>query len=71
MQDQIKMVRVYNNSKQMIPIHMRQPGGDFFLNEQQVRLMPGKDVVLPESHLMSDQIGNLCKRGMIKIFKDK
>ncbi len=64
------VVRIYNNSKQMIPLQVRAPGGDFFTSEQQVRVMPGKDVLLPKSHLRSDQIENLQKRGMVRVVYD-
>lgn len=64
------VVRIYNSSAQMIPLQVRAPGGDFFTGEQQVRVSPGKDVLLPKSHLMSDQIENLQKRGMIKVVYD-
>lgn len=63
-------VRVYNCSKQMIPLQARAPGGDFYTSEQQVRIMPGQDVLLPKSYLRSDQIENLQKRGMIRILHD-
>jgi len=64
------VVRIYNNSRQMIPLQARAPGADFFTSEQQVRLDPGKDVLLPKSHLRRDQIENLQKRGMIKVVYD-
>lgn len=64
------VVRIYNCSKQLIPLQVRAPGSDFFTNEQQVRLEPGKDVVLPKSHLRADQIENLQKRRLIKVVYD-
>jgi len=64
------VMRVYNNSKQMIPIQVRTPGGDFYTSEQQVRILPGKDVLLPKNHLRRDQIENLQKRGIIKVLFD-
>jgi len=63
-------VRVYNCSKQMIPLQARSPGGDFYTNEQQVRISPGQDVLLPKSHLRQDQLENLQKRGLIRIIYD-
>ena len=60
-------VRILNISHQMIPIQTRRPNSDFYLDEQQVRLAPGKDVKLPKSHLMMDQIDNLCKRGVLRV----
>lgn len=64
------MVRLYNCSKQMIPLQVRAPGADFFSNEQQVRLEPGKDVMLPKSYLREDQVENLRKRRMIQVNYD-
>lgn len=63
-------IRIYNSSKQTIPLQARAPGADFYTGEQQVRIAPGKDVLLPKSHLRMDQIENLQKRGMIKVFYD-
>ena len=64
------VIRIYNNSKQLIQLQVRAPGSDFFTNEQQVRIQPGKDVLLPKSHLRQDQVENLQKRGFIKIVYD-
>jgi hypothetical protein len=64
------VVRIYNCSKQMIPLQLRAPGSDFFTNEQQIRLGPGKDVVLPKTHVRDDQIQNLQKRRMLKVVYD-
>lgn len=64
------IVRIYNNSRQMIPLQVRAPGGDFYTSEQQVRIKPGGDVQLPKSHLRKDQIENLQKRGLIKVVYD-
>lgn len=64
------VIRVYNNSKQLIQLQMRAPGGDFFTNESQVRINPGQEVLLPKSHLRHDQVTNLTKKGFIKILHD-
>ncbi len=64
------MVRLYNCSKQMIPLQVRAPGSDFYSNEQQVRLESGKDVMLPKSYLRMEQIENLQKRRMLKVNYD-
>ena len=66
-----EMIRLYNSSKQMIPIQVRVPGGDFYRSEHQVRLNPGNDVQLPKSHLRADQIENLQRRGMLKILSSE
>jgi len=64
------VIRVYNNSKQLIQLHMRPPGGDFFTNESQVRILPGMEVLLPKTHCRQDQLDNLSKKGFIKIIYD-
>jgi hypothetical protein len=65
-----RVVRVYNNSKQMIPLQVRIPGSEFYTGESQVRLDPGQEALLPFNHLRADQIDNLRRRGMIKILYD-
>ncbi len=64
------VVRLYNRSKQMIPLQVRAPGADFFSNEQPVRLEPGKDVTLPKSYLLAAQVENLTKRRMLTVTYD-
>lgn len=63
-------IRIYNCSKQLIPLQARTPGGDFYTSEQQIRISPGQDVLLPKAYLRADQIENLQKRGMIKVLHD-
>jgi len=63
-------IRIYNCSRQMISLQVRPPGTEFYTNENQVRLAPGKDALLPKNHLMMDQIENLCKRGFLKVVFD-
>lgn len=65
-----RVVRIYNSSKQMIPLQVRIPGSEFYTGESQVRIDPGKDVLVPYDHMRADQIENLKKRGMIKILYD-
>lgn len=63
-------IRIYNNSKQMLQLHVRIPGSDFYSGEQQVRLFPGEDVLLPKNHLNESQIANLRARSIIKVTYD-
>lgn len=65
-----EFIRVYNCSKQMIALQVRPPGSDFYTNEQQVRLFPGKDVLLPKSHLILEQISNLKAKNKIQVVYD-
>ena len=64
------VVQLYNCGKQMIPIAVRPPGGDFFLHEQTIYLEPGKTVRLPKSFLNESQITNLTAKRMLKILHD-
>jgi hypothetical protein len=64
------VVQIYNCSRQMIPIVVRPPGGDFFLHEQTIYLRPGKTVRLPKSFLNDPQIVNLSTKRMIRILHD-
>lgn len=63
-------IRIYNRSKQMIPLQVRPPGSDFFSNEQQVRIAPGEDVTLPKSYLLPEQIENLTRRRLLTVTFD-
>ena len=64
------LIRVYNNSKQLLSLQVKPPGGEFYSSEQQVRLLPGQDCLLPKSYIMSEQIENLRARGVIKVVYD-
>lgn len=64
------VVQIYNCSKQMVPISVRPPAGDFFLHEQTIYLNPGKTVRLPKSFLNESQISNLTSKRIIKILHD-
>ena len=65
-----EIVRICNNSNQMIQLQSRPPKTDFYANEMQIRLMPGKQATLDKSHLLMDQVENLCKRGLIRVVYD-
>jgi hypothetical protein len=62
-------ITIYNCSAQMIPLQLRKPNSEFYANEQQVRIMSGKQVTLPKSHLMMEQIESLAKQRMIRILR--
>lgn len=62
--------RIVNVSKQLVSLQVVQPGGDFFIHEQQVRLGPGQHALLPKTHLNRSQVDNLKKSGIIKITFD-
>jgi hypothetical protein len=65
-----EVATIYNRSKQMIPIQVAPPGGDFYLSEQQVHLRPGKTVQVAKSHLRWEQIQNLAARGILQVVCD-
>jgi len=65
-----EIVRIYNRSKQTIPLQAKPPGGDFFLHEQAVQLGPGKTVTLPKSYINAQQVENLQRRRQIQVIFD-
>ena len=64
-------VVITNRTKQMIPIQVRQPEGDFFYHEHQIRLDPAKTVSLPKRYLNWAQIENCQGRGELAIIEEK
>lgn len=64
------VVRIYNQSKQTIPLETCPPGGDFYRHRQQIQLRPNKWVDLPKSFLNIKQIENLTKKRFIKVLYD-
>ena len=70
MAEQSAVVRIYNRSKQVIPLQVKPPGGDFFLHEQAVQLRPGKTVKLPKSYVNEAQIDNLQRRQQVQVIFD-
>ncbi len=63
-------IRLYNKSRQMLPISAKAPKGDFFIHESTIQLQPGRSVTLPRSHVNMDQIQNLRARTFLKIVHD-
>lgn len=61
----LEFTKITNTSRQMVPIQVKPPAGDFYLHERSVRLGAGKSVVLPSDHLMPSQLENLKARTMI------
>lgn len=64
-------VLIANKTKQEIPLQVKPPNGDFFSQEQQIRLRPvgkrGSTVVIPEQYLNSAQVENCKARGFISV----
>jgi len=60
-------VIVTNRSKQMVPIQAKPPNGDFFYEEHQLRLAPGKSVTVPRRYLNESQIENCRAKGIISV----
>lgn len=63
-------VRIYNRSKQMLPIQVFPKNGDFYLHSQNIYLKPGKYTTLPKSYLNMNQINNLQANRMLQITHD-
>jgi len=64
------VIRIYNPTKQMIPIQVKPPGGDFFLHEQTIYLGAGKTVKLPKSYVNQSQLRNLQSSRSLKVIYD-
>lgn len=60
-------VTVTNVSNQMIPIQVRSPAGDFYLEERQARINPGRSIQLPRNFLNQGQLENLKSRHHVQI----
>lgn len=60
------MVTIENCSRQPVRLQIRPPKSDFYINEQQVRLSPGKSIEVPKDYLLWSQIQNLKGRSMIR-----
>ena len=58
---------VTNRSRQLITIQAKPPGGDFYRDERQIRLQPGKSITLPKRYLNQSQIENSRARGFIDV----
>jgi hypothetical protein len=66
MAKQKQMVAITNISRQLIEFQVKPPAGDFFLNEQQVRLKPAEAVTVPKEYLMWHQVENLTAKRCIR-----
>lgn len=64
-------VTISNRSRQMIPLQIRPPKGDFFYEEHQVRINPGATAQVPKRYLNWAQIENCKGRGDISVVEEK
>lgn len=64
-----EILSIYNKSKQTISLQARPPKGDFFLDEQQIRIRPKETVQLDARYIMEEQIKNLASKGLLKIVR--
>jgi hypothetical protein len=63
----VETVRVHNISKMTLSLQIKQPGTNFYTNEQQIRLAPGEHHLVPKAYLLSEQIANLKAKGMLTV----
>jgi len=63
-------IHITNRTRQCIPIQVKPPNGDFFYEEQQFRLMPGKSLKVPRNFLNWSQIKNCQGRGDIAVVEE-
>jgi hypothetical protein len=57
------------SSNQTIGLQVKPPKGDFYLDEQQVRLSPGDSVVVPKDHLLWSQIENCKAKKQLRVIE--
>lgn len=61
-------ITIYNPSRaKMVSIQVRDPGKDFYLSEQTVRVGPGKRYTNKKSFFNPNQLKNLSVRGDIRV----
>lgn len=64
-------ITIYNDSKQMVPIHLDAPEGvDFYVGAQDVRLKPGQTYKFRKNRIRMEQITRLRKQGFIQVLHD-
>jgi hypothetical protein len=62
---------IENISKQLIPIHQRQPKGvDFYFGAQDIRLGPGQRFTFDKRRLFTSQVERLQKQKKIQVIYD-
>jgi hypothetical protein len=63
---------IENISKQLIPIHQRQPKGvDFYFGAQDIRLGPGQRYKFDKRRLFTSQVERLQKQRKIQVIYDE
>lgn len=62
---------ITNKSRQMLSLQVKPPNGDFYYEEYQIRIMPGKSTKIPRRYLNWSQIENCRGKGMISISESK
>ncbi len=60
-------VNIQNISKQMIGLQVKPNNGDFFIEERQIRINPGKTVRLLKDFLLWSQVTNLQARHILRV----
>ena len=63
-------VTVTNISRQLISLQIKHPKGDFFRDERQARLMPGKSITVPRDHLLWPQVKNCQANRMLQVHEE-
>lgn len=64
-----EFITLTNKSRtQIVPIQLRAPAGvPFVIGEQTVQLFPQQSAKFPKSRLMSEQVINLTKLGLLRV----
>jgi len=60
-------LRITNRRKQIIPINVSPPNGDFFAEQKQYWIKHNESVTLPKRYLNMSQINNLKASGVLAV----
>jgi hypothetical protein len=63
-------ITIYNNTNNIVQIQIREPGKDFYVSEQTIRIPPKKSYRARADYFNSHQLQNLKERGEIKVLMD-
>jgi len=69
--DKGDLLTVFNKTKRMIPIQIREPSSDFFIGEQTIRIPSGKTYTDRSRVFNMNQLRNLEAKQEIKVSESK
>jgi hypothetical protein len=67
--EEMEFVTIENISSQMVRIQIKPPGGDFYLDEQQIQINPNNRISVPKDHLLWQQIENFKAHKILRVIE--